>query len=135
VGLQLEDGLRIERKVRADIGELTLKRLMWKELSQPEGHYHLRIQNARGEDEEKYGIGRQWTYMLRTRPKPKKSVRSVVNVRLRTSWQLIEKHVNANTEWNEQRATVEFKKLAGAAELGVQTASREPGGREGALPD
>jgi hypothetical protein len=97
------------------LGELTLKRTMWKELNPPEGHYHLYIQNTRGEDEGTYRISHQWTYTLRTRSRPKKQVEKgkEVNVRLRTSWQLVEKHVNARTEWDEERATIELKKLAG----------------------
>jgi hypothetical protein len=107
--------MRSERNVRADTGELTLKKIMWEELSPVEGHYHLYMQNARGEDEETHRISRQWTYMLRTRSKPKKSAvtGSTVNVRLRTTWNLVDRHVNANTAWDETRATTEFKKLAG----------------------
>jgi hypothetical protein len=87
VGLQLEDGLRIERKVKADTGELTLKRTVWQELNPPEGCYHLYIQNTRGEDEGTYKISHQWTYTLRTRPRPKKQVEKgrEVNGTLRTS--------------------------------------------------
>jgi hypothetical protein len=66
VGMQLEDGIRIERKVKAETGEVTLKRTMWQELNPPEGHYHLYIQNTRGEDEGTYGIRHQWTYRLST---------------------------------------------------------------------
>jgi hypothetical protein len=34
-------------------------------------------------------------------------------VRLKTTWNLFEKHVNANSAWDEQKAIGEFKKLAG----------------------
>jgi hypothetical protein len=35
------------------------------------------------------------------------------NVKLRLSWKYFEKHVTAKREWDEERATIEFKKLAG----------------------
>jgi hypothetical protein len=50
VGLQVEDGLRVEWWARADTGERELKRIMWKELKPPN------IRNACDEDEERYTI-------------------------------------------------------------------------------
>jgi hypothetical protein len=32
---------------------------------------------------------------------------------IKTSWNLCEKHVTAKRDWDEERATIEFKKLAG----------------------
>jgi thymidylate synthase len=92
---------------------------MWQALDPPEGQYYLYIRNARNEDEERYAINRQWTYILRNFPKCQTAKRRVkmepetVNVRLRTSWNMVVKHVNASIAWDEQRAIVEFKKLAG----------------------
>jgi hypothetical protein len=65
--------------------------------------------------------GRQWTYILRKYPKKQTAKRktgasaggTIANVRLRTSWNLVERHVNAKTDWDEERATTDFKKLAG----------------------
>jgi hypothetical protein len=119
--MQLEDGIRIERKVRAGTEELRLKRIMWQTLEPPEGDYHLHIRNARNEEEKSYAIGRQWTCILRKWPKRQTAKRktgartsgSIANVRLRTTWNLVDKHVNARTDWDEERATIEFKKLAG----------------------
>jgi hypothetical protein len=123
IGMQLEDGMRIEQKVQANTEELRPKRIMWQTLDPPEGQYYLHIRNARNEDAENYEIGRQWTYILRKQRKwrPVKSEKSeksktdgnTVNVRLRTSWQMVAKHVNTSKGWDEQRAIAEFKKLAG----------------------
>jgi hypothetical protein len=62
-------------------------------------------------------ISRHWTYTLRTRPKqrqPEKNAASgsIVNARLKTTWNQFDRHVSANTWWDEERATKEFKKLA-----------------------
>jgi hypothetical protein len=108
VGLQLEDGLRIEQKVRVDTTELALKRTLWEVLNPPEGHYHLHIQNSRNEDAEKYTISRPWTYISRKQPKQWQQEKgaasgSTVSVRLKATWNQFDRHVNANTAWSEER--------------------------------
>jgi hypothetical protein len=119
VGMQLEDGMRIERKVQAGTEETRLKRIMWQELGPPEENYYLHIRNARNEESDSYAIGRQWTYILRNHPKKQTARKKTgmeagfANVRLKTSWNLVEKHVTAKRDWDEERATIEFKKLAG----------------------
>jgi hypothetical protein len=68
-----------------------------------------------------YSSGRQWTYILLKYPKKQTAKRktgaatggSGVNVNLRTNRNLVNRHVNARTDWDEKRATIEFKKLAG----------------------
>jgi hypothetical protein len=94
--------------VRADTSETALKRIVWQVLNRPKEHY-LYIRNARNEDEERYTISRQWTYILLAQPKqrqPEKSASSgaFVNGKLRTTWNLFERYVNANTAWSEQKA-------------------------------
>jgi hypothetical protein len=119
IGMQLEDGMRIERNVQAGTEETRLKNIMQKELDPPDGDYFLHIRNARNEEVETYAIGRQWTYTLRKRPRRQTAKRKTgtetgfANVRLRTSWNLTERHVTANRDWDEERSTIEFKKLAG----------------------
>jgi hypothetical protein len=118
IGIQLEDGIRIERTVRADTEETRLKRLMWQVLEPPEGTFHLHIRNAQNEESDTYAIGRQWTYILRKQPrrqtaKKKGTEAGYANVKLRLSWKQFEKHVTAKRDWDEERATIEFKKLAG----------------------
>jgi hypothetical protein len=39
----------------------------------------------------------------------------IVNVRSKTRWNLFDRHVNANSACDEQRAIIEFKKLAGVS--------------------
>jgi hypothetical protein len=118
VGLQLENGMRIEHTVLAGTEETKLKRIMWQELSPPEGRFFLRIRNARNEESDSYEISRQWTYILSRQPKRQTARRKGTeegnaNVKLRLSWKRFEKHVTAKRDWNEERATIEFKKLAG----------------------
>jgi hypothetical protein len=119
IGMQLEDGMRIERKVQAGTEQTRLKHIMWQELDPPEGNYHLHIRNERNEESDSYAIGRQWTYILRKYPRKQTAKKKtgteagVANVRLKTSWTLCEKHVTAKRDWDEERATIEFKKLAG----------------------
>jgi hypothetical protein len=118
VGLQLEDGMRIEHTVLAGTEETRLKRIMWQELSPPEGIFHLHIRNARNEESDSYEISRQWTYILkkqarRQTAKRKGTEEGSASVKLRLSWKYFEKHVTAKRDWNEERATIEFKKLAG----------------------
>jgi hypothetical protein len=118
VGLGVEDGLWVERRARADTGERELKRIMWKDPSPPKGRYYLCIRNARNEDEEPDTISRQWTHILRAQPKQRQPVKDVtsvglVNMRLKTTRNLFDRHVNANPAWNHQRAIVGFKKLDG----------------------
>jgi hypothetical protein len=119
IGMQLEDGMRIERKVQAGTEETRLKRIMWQALEPPEGNFYLHIRNAQNEESDSYAIGRQWTYILRTNPKKQTARKKTgteagfANVKLKTSWNLCEKHVTAKRDWDEERATIEFKKLAG----------------------
>jgi hypothetical protein len=122
IGMQLEDGMRIERNVRADTEETRLKRMMWEELEPPEGNFHLHIRNERNEESDRYAIGRQWTYILRKQPrrqtaKRKGTEEGNANVKLRASWKQFEKHVTAKRDWDEERATIEFKKLAGVQQI------------------
>jgi hypothetical protein len=108
IGMQLEDGMRIERKVQAGTEETRLNRIMWQELDPPEGNYHLHIRNARNEESDSYAIGRQWTYILRKYPKKQTATKKAgtgvgfANVRLKTSWNLVERHVTAKRDWDEE---------------------------------
>jgi hypothetical protein len=47
VGLQLEDGPRVERKVKRSVGEHDLKQLAWKLFAWPQGPLYLHIMSAR----------------------------------------------------------------------------------------
>jgi hypothetical protein len=116
--MQLEDGMRIERAVPAGTEETQLKRIMWQELEPPEGNFYLHIRNERNEESDSLEIGRQWTYILRKQPrrqtaKRKGTEEGKASVRLRASFKQFEKHVTAKRDWDEERATIEFKKLAG----------------------
>jgi hypothetical protein len=119
IGIQLEDGMRIERKVQAGTEETRLKHIMWQELDPPEENYYLHIRNAQNEENSSYVIGRQWTYILRKYPKKQTAKKKTgteagfANVKIKTRWTGIEKHVTARRDWDEERATIEFKKLAG----------------------
>jgi hypothetical protein len=91
---------------------------MWKELKPLKERYYLYIRNARDEDEERFTISRQWTYILSAQPKQRPSAKSaasgdIVNIRLKSTWNLSDRHVNANSAWNEPTAIADFKKLAG----------------------
>jgi hypothetical protein len=117
-GLQLEDGLGVEQRVGVDTSETKLKRIMWTALNWPKERYHLCIRNVLHEDEERYTISKEWASILRAQLKqrqPEKSAASgtIVKVRLKTTWDMFDGHVNANSAWSEQKAIVEFKKLAG----------------------
>jgi hypothetical protein len=68
IGLQLEDGPRIERKVKSELSEHGLKLLMWETLGYPRGPLYLHIKNARDETEFAFKISPKWTYILRRRP-------------------------------------------------------------------
>jgi hypothetical protein len=120
VGIQLEDGMRIERAVPAGTEETKLKRIMWQELGPPEGTHYIHIRNARDEESDTFEIGRQWTYILRKRPRRQTAKKGTeegnANVKLKLNWKCWEKHVTARREWDEERATIEFKKLAGVAQ-------------------
>jgi hypothetical protein len=68
IGIQLEDGPRLERRVRIDISEHGLKLLVWNELRRPWATHHLHIRNAQDESVEEYRISCQWAYILRKKP-------------------------------------------------------------------
>jgi hypothetical protein len=61
IGIQIENGQRVETTVRADTSKIALKRLMAKELGPIK-------RNAAGQTEELFAIRRQWTYILSTTP-------------------------------------------------------------------
>jgi hypothetical protein len=69
VGIQLEDGPRLERRVRIDTSEHRLKLRMWKEPGRPRTWHHLHIRNAKDESVEEYRTSCQWTYILRRKPR------------------------------------------------------------------
>jgi hypothetical protein len=81
VGLQLEDGPRIERKVKSEPDEHDLKLTVWELFDCPPWPLYLHIQNARDETQFEFRIGPHWTCTLRRQPvntlKSKKGPRSV----------------------------------------------------------
>jgi hypothetical protein len=114
IGIQVEDGMRVERKVRADTSETRLKMLMWQEMDLPGDNYFLHIRNTRDEKEESFKISRQWTYIMRTRPRSslknaKNEKRTEKNekgeervyVRLKTSSNSFHGRVPAKKRWGE----------------------------------
>jgi hypothetical protein len=68
IGLQLEDGPRIERKVKRSTGESGLKLLAWELFDWPPGPLYVHVVSSRGETEYAFKIEPQWTYILRARP-------------------------------------------------------------------
>jgi hypothetical protein len=68
IGLQLEDGPRIERKVKSELDEHGLKLMMWETLGYPARMWYLPIRNARDETQFEFRIGPQWTDTLRRQP-------------------------------------------------------------------
>jgi hypothetical protein len=68
VGLQLEDGPRVERKVKQSLSEHGLKLEMWELSDYPQGPLYLHIRGERDELETTFKISWQWTYTLRRRP-------------------------------------------------------------------
>jgi hypothetical protein len=69
IQLQLEDGARIERKVKRELSEHGLKLMMWQTLGYPRGPLHLHVKNERDEREFVFKISLQWTYVLRRQPR------------------------------------------------------------------
>jgi hypothetical protein len=68
IGLQLEDGTRLEREVKRGMGEHGLKLLAWGLFDWPPGPLHLHVVNSRDEAESTFKIEHQWTYVLRSKP-------------------------------------------------------------------
>jgi hypothetical protein len=68
VGLQLEDGPTIERKVKSELDEHGLKLMMWELFGCPLGPLYLHIQNGRDETQFEGRIGPQWRYTIRRQP-------------------------------------------------------------------
>jgi hypothetical protein len=69
IGIQLEDGPRLERYVRQDTTEHCLRIFMWKELGRPQRTHYMDIREASDAEREDFPISPQWTYIFRQRPK------------------------------------------------------------------
>jgi hypothetical protein len=68
VGLQLEDGPRLERKVDSALTEQGVKLFMWDLFDYPVGPLFLHMRNAADETVFEFQVGPQWTYILRRQP-------------------------------------------------------------------
>jgi hypothetical protein len=68
IGLQLEDGPRLERKVKRGLSETGLKLQAWDLFDWPQGPLYVHIVSSRGETEFAFRVEPQWTYILRTQP-------------------------------------------------------------------
>jgi hypothetical protein len=68
VGLQLEDGPRLERKVDSAATEQGVKLLMWDLFDYPAGPLFLHMRNTADETVFEFQVGPQWTYTLRRQP-------------------------------------------------------------------
>jgi hypothetical protein len=69
VGIQLEDGPRLERHVRQDTTEQGPRIFMWKELGRPQRTRYLYMRDASDPEREDFQIGHQWTYIFRRQPR------------------------------------------------------------------
>jgi hypothetical protein len=122
VGLQLEDGPRLERKVKRDLSEHGLMLMMWQALGYPRGPLHLHITNERSETMYEFRISPQYTYVLRRRPRD-----TLRNKQERRSVDDEERNMKSATRTMREARIVETSGGAGAS----KTAAQGKGGQKG----